>query len=58
MKIDPDIIESAIKEGMPPKPMPEDFKYEDDFEEAFGYWMSHYGRILVLRQKIRDLGEK
>ena len=54
MKVDKDIIDDAIKQGMPPKPHPKDFDTEEAFEECYGYWMSHYGRILALRQQARN----
>jgi hypothetical protein len=54
MKVDLDIIEEAFKQGMPKKPMREDFSNDEVFEECYGYWMSHYARILALRQKIRN----
>jgi hypothetical protein len=54
MKVDLDIIEEAFKQGMPKKPMREDFSNDEAFEECYGYWMSHYGLILALRQKIRN----
>lgn len=54
MKIDKDIIENAIKQGMPPKPMPEDFSNEEFFEEAYGYWMERFGRVLALRQQAKN----
>lgn len=54
MKVDEDIIDQAFKEGMPQKPMRENYTSEEEFEECYGYWMSHYGRILALRQHIRD----
>lgn len=54
MKVDQDIIEEAFKQGMPKKPMREDFFSDEEFEECYGYWMSHYGRILALRQQARN----
>jgi hypothetical protein len=54
MKVDLDIIEEAIKQGMPKKPMREDFSNRESFEECYGYWMSHYGRVLALRQQARN----
>ena len=54
MKIDKDIIENAIKQGMHPKPMPEDFSNEELFEEAYGYWMERFGRVLALRQQAKN----
>ena len=57
MKIDKDIIEDAIKEGMPPKPMPENFSEEESFEEAYGFWMGRFGRVLALRQQARNNGK-
>jgi hypothetical protein len=54
MKIDQDIIDEALKEGMPPKPMPKDFSDEESFEEAFGYWMGHFGKVLALRQQAKN----
>lgn len=54
MKVDQDIIDDAINQGMPPKPYPKDFSSEEVFEECYGYWMSHYGRILVLSQHARN----
>ncbi len=54
MKIDKDIIENAIKQGMPPKPMPEDFSNEESFEESYGYWMERFGRVLALRQQAKN----
>ena len=54
MKVDKDIISQALKEGMPEKPKREDFSDDELFEELYGYWMSHYGRVLALRQKIKD----
>ena len=54
MKIDKDIIENAIKQGMPRKPMPEDFRNEKSFEEAYGYWMERFGRVLALRQQAKN----
>ena len=54
MKVDQDIIDVAFKQGMPKKPMREDFSNEEAFEECYGYWMGHYGRILALRQQIRN----
>ncbi len=58
MKVDQDIIEQALKEGMPQKPMRENFTSEEAFEEHYGYWMSHYGRVLALRQQIRNEEKK
>jgi hypothetical protein len=54
LKVDEDIISQALKEGMPEKPKREDFSDDESFEESYGYWMSHYGRVLALRQKIKD----
>jgi hypothetical protein len=54
MKVDQDIIEEALNEGMPKKPMREDFSSDEEFEECYGYWMSHFGRTLALRQQIRN----
>jgi hypothetical protein len=54
MRVDQDIIEEAFKQGMPKKPMREDFSSDEEFEECYGYWMSHFGRILALRQQIRN----
>lgn len=54
MKVDIDIINEAFKQGMPKKPMREDFSDEESFEESYGYWMSHYGRVLALRQQMRN----
>jgi len=54
MKVDEDIIEQAFKEGMPPKPLRENFTSEEEFEECYGYWMGHYGRVLALRQQMRN----
>jgi hypothetical protein len=54
MKIDQDIIDEALKEGMPPKPMPADFDNEESFEEAYGYWMGHFGKVLALRQHAKN----
>ena len=51
-------IEQALKEGMPQKPMRENFTSEEAFEEHYGYWMSHYGRVLALRQQIRNEEKK
>lgn len=36
------------KERLPKAPDRADFKTEEDFEEARGYWQSHVGRILGL----------
>jgi hypothetical protein len=58
MKVDQDIIEQAFKEGMPQKPMRENFTSEEAFEECYGYWMGHYGRVLALRQQIRNEEKK
>ena len=30
------------------RPKPEDFRSQDEFEEALGYWNSHVGRILSM----------
>jgi len=30
------------------KPKKEDYETEEEFEEAYGYWMSHQGRIIAL----------
>lgn len=54
MKVDQDIIEQALKDGMPPKPMRENYTSEEDFEECYGYWMGHHGRVLAIRQQIRN----
>jgi hypothetical protein len=54
LKVDEDIISQALKEGMPEKPRREDFSSDESFEESYGYWMSHYGRILALRQQTKD----
>lgn len=54
MKVDEAIISQALKEGMPEKPKREDFSNDESFEESYGYWMSHYGRILALRQQAKD----
>ncbi len=54
LKVDEDIISQALKEGMPEKPKREDFSNDESFEESYGYWMSHYGRILALRQQAKD----
>lgn len=54
MKIDQDIIDVALKEGMPPKPVPHDFRDEESFEEAYGYWMGYFGRLLALRQQAKN----
>lgn len=54
IKVDQDIIDEAFKQGMPNKPMREDFSNDEAFEEYYGYWMSHYGRILALRQQVRN----
>lgn len=54
MKVDEDIISQALKEGMPEKPKREDFSSDESFEESYGYWMSHYGRTLALRQQLKD----
>ena len=54
MKVDKDIIDEAYQQGMPKKPMREDFVDEELFEEFYGYWMSNYGRILALRQQKRN----
>jgi hypothetical protein len=58
MKVDQDIIDAAYKEGMPQKPMRENFKDDESFEEHYGYWMSHYGRVLVFRQMQKDAKNK
>ena len=54
MKVDEDIIVDALKQGMPHKPIRENFTSEESFDESYGYWMSHYGRILALRQQIKN----
>ncbi len=54
LKVDEDVISQALKEGMPEKPKREDFSNDESFEESYGYWMSHYGRILALRQQAKD----
>ena len=54
LKVDENIISQALKEGMPEKPKREDFSDDESFEESYGYWMSHSGRVLALRQKIKD----
>ena len=56
MKVDKDIIDAAMAEGMPPKPMPENFSDEESFEEAYGFWMERFGRVLALRQQSRNRG--
>lgn len=33
------------------KPNREDFKSQEEFEEAMGYWRTHQGRILALREE-------
>jgi hypothetical protein len=38
--------------------MREDFTSEEAFEECYGYWMGHYGRVLALRQQIRNEEKK
>jgi len=32
------------------KPQPDQFESEEEFQEAYGYWMSHQGRILALNR--------
>ena len=56
MKVDKDIIDAAMAEGMPAKPMPENFSDEESFEEAYGFWMERFGRVLALRQQSRNRG--
>ena len=36
------------------KPKRENFKTEEEFEEAHGYWMGHQGRILASAKRSKD----
>ena len=54
LKIDQEILDQAIKEGMPSEPKKDNYSSEAKFEEALTYWMSNYGIVLVMRQKLKD----
>ena len=36
------------------KPTPDQFKTKDEFEEAYGYWMGHQGRVLGMTSPSKD----
>ena len=46
--------EAYIQKLIASKPMRKDFKSQDDFEESYGYWMGHQGRIISLYQQSRS----
>jgi len=39
---------------LPPPPQRKDFKSQETFEEAMGYWQSHVGRIKGMAQRARS----
>lgn len=48
MKIEQNAYDRAVKAGMPPKPVREDFKSEQEFDETLNRWMLTHGRNLVM----------
>jgi len=54
IKVDENIIVVLFKQRLPQKPMRGSYASEVEFEECYGYWMSHYGRILGLIHHIRN----